>query len=238
MSDPIAPHSAPISAYMSVHQATNLAYVRYFGNIDDARSATFERIEFTGFHVSYEKDNGTTGQVFIAFNTPLTNREDIRPVLQDMAKEAEDALGLPSSLAGAPPMAAIAKALYAQTTNIYTPPEPAVPLNIFYRVPAREAISVSALFGFLALMGRASDSQLPRLLLPIRQSVINPTTANKILNTLVYIHIGEASMALLITLRRGWYSSSNVVKWSFSTLLYGVYSMRRLLKHGKDVQGL
>jgi hypothetical protein len=144
----------------------------------------------------------------------------------------------PSSLVGPPPISAIGKALYAQTTNVYTPPNPTVPLNVFYPVSTRDAISVGALFGFLALMGRTSDSQLPRLLLPIRQSVIGPTMANKIFNTFVYIHIGEASLALLITLRRGWYSWSNVFKWSFSTLLYGVYSMRRLLKHGKDVQGL
>ncbi|KAI8337254.1 hypothetical protein BC941DRAFT_353103 [Chlamydoabsidia padenii] len=94
MSDPIAPHSAPISAYMSVHQATNLAYVRHFGNIDNATTAAFDSIQSTGFHVKYETTDGATGQVFIPFNTPLTKREQIRPVLEEMAKEAETALGL------------------------------------------------------------------------------------------------------------------------------------------------
>ncbi|KAI9309073.1 hypothetical protein BJ944DRAFT_155004 [Cunninghamella echinulata] len=94
MSDPIAPHSAPISAYMSVHQATNLAYVRFFGKIDNATSATFQSIDANGFTVSYELSDGTSSQVYIHFKTPLTRREEIRPVLEEMAKEAETALGL------------------------------------------------------------------------------------------------------------------------------------------------
>lgn len=135
-------------------------------------------------------------------------------------------------------MAAIAKALYAQTTDIYTPPEPTVPLNTFYPVAHRKAISVGALFGFFALFGHASDNQLPRLLLPIRDSVIGPATARKIFNGLVYVHLAEASLALLICLRRGWYDSVNVFKWTFSTFLFGFNSMGMLRKHAKDVQGL
>lgn len=135
-------------------------------------------------------------------------------------------------------MAAIAKALYAQTTDIYTPPEPSVPLNTFYPVPHRKALSVGLLFGFFALFGHASDNQLPHLLLSIRHSVVGPAAARKILNGLVYVHAAEASLALIICLRRGWYDSSNVFKWTFSTFLYGFNSLGLLRKHAKDVQGL
>lgn len=111
MSDPIAPHSAPISAYMSVHEgkpnawlhvhshygwlATNLAYVRYFGKIDHATKATFKNLNSTSFTLDYELPNDTqVYQVTIPFKTPLQTREEIRPVLEDMAKEAETHLGL------------------------------------------------------------------------------------------------------------------------------------------------
>jgi hypothetical protein len=39
-------------------------------------------------------DNNQAHQVTIPFKTPLQKREDIRPVLEAMAKEAEEALGL------------------------------------------------------------------------------------------------------------------------------------------------
>ncbi|KAI9322498.1 hypothetical protein BX666DRAFT_1843696, partial [Dichotomocladium elegans] len=94
--DPIAPHSAPISAYMSVHSATNLAYVRYYGRKHDAESATFKSITSRGFTVSYKLRGETEEhhELFIEFKTPLSKREEIRPVLEEMAKEAETALGL------------------------------------------------------------------------------------------------------------------------------------------------
>ncbi|KAI8647961.1 hypothetical protein BD408DRAFT_449038 [Parasitella parasitica] len=95
MSDPIAPHSAPISAYMSVHEATNLAYVRYFGRIDNATKAIFKSLDSRSFTLDYHLPNDSQiHQVTIPFKTPLLKRQDIRPVLEAMAKEAEEALGL------------------------------------------------------------------------------------------------------------------------------------------------
>jgi hypothetical protein len=54
-------------------------------------SATFKNIT-----VEYQLPDGTTKDAFIDFKTPLTKREEIRPVLEAMAKEAEEALGLVS----------------------------------------------------------------------------------------------------------------------------------------------
>ncbi|KAI9271425.1 hypothetical protein BY458DRAFT_435842 [Sporodiniella umbellata] len=99
MSDPILPHSPSISAYMSVHEATNLAYVRYFSGLD-ASSATFKSISSTEFSLDYTLSDGTTGETSIPFKTPLTDRNQIRPVLEAMAKEAENALGLVSVFLG------------------------------------------------------------------------------------------------------------------------------------------
>lgn len=121
MSDPIAPHSAPISAYMSVHEgnhlvtilrkklhelivtyyltATNLAYVRYFGKINNATKATFKSLDSRSFTLDYQQANSNeTHQIAIPFKIPLEKRDDIRPVLESMAKEAEEALGLVTNL--------------------------------------------------------------------------------------------------------------------------------------------
>lgn len=84
-----------VNCLFACNTATNLAYVRYFGNKDNAESATFKSINSRGFTVSYKLPGDTQEQdLFIEFKTPLTKREQIRPVLEEMAKEAESALGL------------------------------------------------------------------------------------------------------------------------------------------------
>ncbi|KAI8367967.1 hypothetical protein EDC96DRAFT_505927 [Choanephora cucurbitarum] len=94
MADPIALHSGPISAYMSVHEATNLAYVKYFGHVEAATKATFKSINAHHFVLDYQLPNDTQlYQSIIPFPTPLQDRAQIRPVLESMAKEAEEALG-------------------------------------------------------------------------------------------------------------------------------------------------
>ena len=75
--------------------ATNLAYVRYFGHIDNATKATFKSLDSRSFTLDYHLPNDNQiHQVSIPFKTPLQKREDIRPLLEAMAKEAEEALGL------------------------------------------------------------------------------------------------------------------------------------------------
>lgn len=75
--------------------ATNLAYVRYFGPIDNATKATFKSLDSRSFQLDYYLPNDTqVHRISIPFKTPLQKREEIRPVLEAMAKEAEEALGL------------------------------------------------------------------------------------------------------------------------------------------------
>ena len=73
--------------------------MRYFGKVDTATKATFKSLDSQKFIVDYELPNDTTThQSVIYFKTPLEKREDIRPVLEAMAKEAEEALGLVTSI--------------------------------------------------------------------------------------------------------------------------------------------
>ncbi|KAG0171191.1 hypothetical protein DFQ28_004096 [Apophysomyces sp. BC1034] len=239
MTDPIAPHSAPIAAYMSVHSATNLAYVRYFAKKDDAVSATFKHVNSRGFGLSYTMPDGEEQETFIEFETPLTKRQDIRPVLEAMAKEAETALGLPSSLAGPPPLSAIAKALYAQATHVYTPPEPAVPLDTFYPADPMWQLLIAVGIGALAVLAFSTDAylarQFPSAVLQFR-NMLGMRELQILWNAAVVIHVLEAIVALGICLRRKWYSPWTVLKWTGSTLCFGFASMKELIRHGKELE--
>ncbi|CEI92494.1 hypothetical protein RMCBS344292_06750 [Rhizopus microsporus] len=235
MTDPIAPHSPSISAYMSAHEATNLAYVRYFGKVDQATKATFKSISSTQFTVEYITTDGTEGTVSIPFKTPLTKREDIRPVLESMAKEAEDALGLPSSLSGPPPLKAIAKAMMA---SVYTPSEPLVPLDSFYLPRPAAMISVGLALGTGALLAYSSDAylkrQFPAQVMEIRNT-IGQKQLRSIMNVAIAIHTLETIYTFITCWRRGWYGPINTAKWLMSTFIFGFGSLQQLKQHAKDV---
>ncbi|KAI9258032.1 hypothetical protein BDA99DRAFT_484208 [Phascolomyces articulosus] len=246
MSDPIVPHSGPISAYMSVHEATNLAYVRYFAKVDNAVSATFKRINAKGFIVSYKlPDSDIEHEAFIEFPILLTKREEIRPVLENMATEAEAALGLPSSLSGPPPLKAIAKAIYAQAADsLYTLPGEEEnetikkEKDVFYPADMTLQLLIAFGMGSLGLLTFSSDEyllrQFPPALLEFK-SLFGDRLLHMIWNGAVTLHVVEGLLALGICLRRGWYSPTNVAKWTISTTLFGFASMSKLLAHAKQV---
>ncbi|KAI7901987.1 uncharacterized protein BX663DRAFT_95834 [Cokeromyces recurvatus] len=242
MADPIAPHSAPISAYMSVHEATNLAYVRYFGKIDNATKAKFKSINSKNFTLDYELPNDSkVYQLTIPFKTPLKKREEIRPILEEMAKEAETALGLPSSLSGPPPLKAIAKALIASTTDVYTPSQPHVPLNSFYLPDTNSMLMIGTFIGLLTLFTYTSDDylerQFPLQLLQVRTK-IGTELLSKCFKGLTVLHLCEGTFTLLTCIGRGWYSPLNTLKWTLSSIFFGVGSLKQLKKHAEDVAGL
>ncbi|KAI9029576.1 hypothetical protein CLU79DRAFT_696043 [Phycomyces nitens] len=237
--DLIAPHSAPISAYMSVHSATNLAYVRYFGRQDSAVSATFKSLNSHSFTVEYLLPNGTRGESVIPFPHLLTRRDEIRPVLESMAKEAESALGLPSSLSGPPPFNAIAKAMYAQATDMYTPDEPAAPLDVFYSPTYFQQVIIAAGLGALFLYRYAPDTYI-RQHFPLAflhfKNYLGPKLIKNIWDFALVVHVAEAVGVMVTCIRRKWYSPINIAKWTASTLFFGVTSINKLVQHGKEVR--
>lgn len=146
----------------------------------------------------------------------------------------------PSSLAGPPPIQAIAKALYAQATDVYTPPQPAVPLDTFYPADPMWQILIALGMGATTVLALSSDDyllrQFPASVLSFRQAIGHNIIQN-IFRGAVACHVGEGLVALGICLRRGWYSPINVFKWTTSTLLFGFASMSKLLLHAKQVNG-
>jgi hypothetical protein len=76
--------------------------VRYFGNKPNAIKATFKSLDAHGFTIEYNtaQENGLTTVIPWPTSSapPLKTREQIRPLLESMAKEAEEALGMVSEV--------------------------------------------------------------------------------------------------------------------------------------------
>ena len=146
----------------------------------------------------------------------------------------------PSSLSGPPPFAAIAKAAYASATDIYTPAEPQVPLDVFYPVRLGKGLLIAGLaIGLPALMGYSTDASLAHapILLELREKYGLRIISQHVFRGVVAVHALEATIAFITCVRRGWYSSLNTIKWTLSTFLFGVGSMSLLRKHGREVRG-
>ncbi|KAG2234941.1 hypothetical protein BDF21DRAFT_467106 [Thamnidium elegans] len=258
--DPIAVASGPVSAYMSGHDSANLAYVKYFAKKTDAVNATFKSLNSKGFIVTYKTQDGGEHETFIEYNAPVQKREDLRPVLEDMAKEAEEALGMPSSLNGPPPFKAMMKAAEIEDAqkaeierlqedkdaeasaaianaaigNIFDSND--LDLDVFYPPDRFWQTSIAVGMGLTALLGYSSDAFLSKLLPSVVLQFRNYITQDVIVSIFKWAciaHLVEGFIALGICLKRKWYSPINVLKWTTSTILYATASMSKLLKHGK-----
>ncbi|KAI8647960.1 hypothetical protein BD408DRAFT_5220 [Parasitella parasitica] len=146
----------------------------------------------------------------------------------------------PSSLAGPPPIMAIAKAIVA-STDVYTPPEPQVPLNSFYLPKNRAMIIVGVGMGVITLLAWGTDDyfqrQFPAQVLQLRNK-LGPVLICNLWKVLAAVHLIEGSYALATCIRRGWYSPMTTVKWTLSSLIFGIGSLRQLKKHAHDVAGV
>ncbi|OBZ89510.1 hypothetical protein A0J61_02444 [Choanephora cucurbitarum] len=257
--DPIAVFSAPISAYMSGHANVNLAYVKYFAKKTDATKAEFRNLNSQGFTVAYTLPDGSEHEAFIQFNEPVKQREDIRPILENMAKEAEEALGMPSSMDNPPNIKAITKAAeieeaqQAEVNKLQKERRSSLDLrkymgqnglssiskDVFYEADTHWKVAIVSGLMLNGLLGYGSEEFLhtyvPSFLLTVRD-YLTPQLTRSILHWAVVTHLGESVVALTICLKRGWYSPLNILRWTGSTFLYGFASMSKLMKHGKQVK--
>ncbi|CAG8557520.1 5129_t:CDS:2 [Ambispora gerdemannii] len=115
-SDPISPHANRLVAYMNGHPDTILTYAKYFGKEKNAVSAQMTSIDSAGFTVKVTKEDGDEEEIIIQFKQKLTGHEQVRGVLTEMAKDAEEALNLPSTRPPSPPPSST-----TLTNNIHTP---------------------------------------------------------------------------------------------------------------------
>lgn len=146
----------------------------------------------------------------------------------------------PSSLTGPPPFMAIAKAIVA-STDVYTPPQPQVPLNSFYLPENKIMLPVGIGLGVIALLAYGSDDylkrQFPAQVLQLRNKV-GVELIHKIWKGLAIVHLSEGAYTFVTCIHRGWYSPINTIKWTLSSILFGVGSIKLLKKHANDVAGV
>lgn len=135
-------------------------------------------------------------------------------------------------------MAAIAKSVYATATDSYTPPSSEVPLDSFYPCNTGLAVAIIVGMGFTYYFSVASPEDIKAMPLPIQyfHKIYPAHWYPTIWKVAAGLHIGESVVALGICLRRGWYSPVNVAKWTVSTFFFGFGSMKKLMKHGRDVR--
>lgn len=111
--------------------------------------------------------------------------------------------------------------------------------DTFYPADRFWQVAITLGLGSNALLAYASDDFLQRLLpsfvLTFRNH-LTPKLLRSVFNWAAGIHLMEASVTLVICLKRNWYSPINVLKWTGSTLLYGGASTVKLLYHGKLVE--
>ncbi|RUS32614.1 hypothetical protein BC938DRAFT_474905 [Jimgerdemannia flammicorona] len=158
-----------------------------------------------------------------------------------MAKEAEDALGLlnsqnlqPSSLSGPPPIAAIAKAMYANA--MHSPPSglwDEENLDVFQLVSFRKAFPIVAICGATLYLQFATTP--PVWAAQLRD--IFPTNALRYSSYFILIaHSLESTAALALCLKRGVYSWRNTFLWTVQGLVTGFPSTMAIIDHGKVVK--
>lgn len=123
---------------------------------------------------------------------------------------------------------------------MYTPPEPSVPLDTFYPADLGWQLAITAGMGATALLAYASDAYLaehfPGFVVNLRKT-LGMHTIQWIWRAAATAHLAEGAVALVLCLRRGWYSPLNVFKWTMSTIMFGFASLSKLRKHARQVQG-
>lgn len=144
-------------------------------------------------------------------------------------------------MSGPPPFKAIAKAVVASATDVYTPPQPEVPLNSFYLPRTPAMVSIGLAVSMVAVIANGSDAylqrQFPNQVFELRKLILSPL-GMKMMKGLAIVHLAEGAYTLLTCIHRGWYSPLNTMKWTLSSTLFGIGSLIQLKKHARDVAGL
>lgn len=112
---------------------------------------------------------------------------------------------------------------------------PAVERDAFYQADRFWQICIILGLGSNILLGYASDAYLPSFVVNFR-NYLTPELIRTELNWVGLVHLVEGSVALAICLKRNWYSPMNTLKWTGSTILFGVASMKKLMHHGRLVE--
>ncbi|KAJ3875246.1 hypothetical protein F5051DRAFT_357414 [Lentinula edodes] len=94
-SDPVAEKSGFLRMYMSSHPDTLVAYAKWYGEISEPiSSAEMSAIDTKSMTLSCKMKNGSTKEVRVAIDPPMTGYDDVKPRLLEMKAIAQEGLGM------------------------------------------------------------------------------------------------------------------------------------------------
>ncbi|KAG2042779.1 hypothetical protein BDR03DRAFT_912312 [Suillus americanus] len=137
MSDPVASKSSSLCQYMKNHPSTLVAYVNYFGNIDDnVVTAEMSSIDSEGMTLKYKQLQSEPKSIRVPFNPPLSKYDDAKPRLLSMKTEALEGLGIVKApqltTFRFPPKAIMTPFIFLAYFYLLAPPPPG---TTFFSIP-------------------------------------------------------------------------------------------------------
>ncbi|CAG8580801.1 13706_t:CDS:2 [Acaulospora morrowiae] len=204
--DPITPHAERLVSYMNTRPETILGYAKYFGNSNDAVSARMTDIDSNGFVVIAKNADGVESEVHVVFKERLNDYQQVRPVLVEMAREAETALNLPSTRP--PTISSVSSS--AQASSLHTPfNPPQLPIYIF--------LFLAYCFFYL---NAYSPSPMPGYIESFRL-MFGQLTFHYILIGITIVHVFEALLVVVVLTRRGERDVMTWILWVVNSLIFG-----------------
>ncbi|CAG8746440.1 1862_t:CDS:2, partial [Acaulospora morrowiae] len=226
-SHPITPHAERLVSYMNTRPETILGYAKYFGNSNDAVSARMTDIDSNGFVVIAKNADGVESEVHVVFKERLNDYQQVRPVLVEMAREAETALNLvpyfflshinfaekrvdlPNQPSTRPPTIS-SDSSSARASSLHTPFNPPQ-LSIY--------IFLFLVYGFF-YFNAYSPSPMPGYIESFRLT-FGQLTFHYILIGIMILHVFEALLVVVVLARRGERDAMTWILWVVNSLIFG-----------------
>ncbi|KAJ3757206.1 hypothetical protein EV360DRAFT_95352 [Lentinula raphanica] len=93
--DPVAEKSGFLRMYMSSHPDTLVAYAKWYGKVTEpVLSAEMVGIDTKGMTLTCKFKNGSSKDVRVAIDPPLSGYDDVKPRLLEMKAIAQEGLGM------------------------------------------------------------------------------------------------------------------------------------------------
>ncbi|KAJ3821843.1 hypothetical protein EV361DRAFT_919982 [Lentinula raphanica] len=93
--DPVAEKSGFLRMYMSSHPDTLVAYAKWYGKVTEpVLSAEMVGIDTKGMTLACKLKNGSSKDVRVAIEPPLSGYDDVKPRLLEMKAIAQEGLGM------------------------------------------------------------------------------------------------------------------------------------------------
>eukprot|EP01119_Soliformovum_irregulare_P005044 TRINITY_DN1637_c0_g1_i1.p1 TRINITY_DN1637_c0_g1~~TRINITY_DN1637_c0_g1_i1.p1 ORF type:complete len:258 (+),score=41.60 TRINITY_DN1637_c0_g1_i1:86-775(+) len=209
------------------HSDSNVAYVRHYNKIDDAKTATFTSLDATGMNFDVTTTSGEKKQAHVPFKEPVTAADQLRPLLIAMSDEAFTALGIPIKPRGPPSSAESHGSSHGHGHGSHQSPKQSSK-QIAFAAPLPVVLLI--LFGMFNLWSASHQHDAPvAILRPIRDLafLIFKSQSNLLITWYIAnsLHFLEAIWSQMICLQKGFTSPPVRLFWFIQTFLFGYASI-------------